>query len=273
MLEQIGRRLNSEPFKKMPLRITKKSSAFQTVSASASERSVCELTVDSCVGQKLAKESSFETHSQSDVQLTNSPVSCCPRKTLETSKLTRETALESSDQVQQNSHSASQFELTSPKALIVELEKVYTRLGLPVPKRDRLHNNLMKSLKTYLQDDFQSHFPEFQLASNEDKLNTFEEVLTQYTKKFFDSDIDEDFNQTLYGGKWGGFQFIFGAFVSKDTMKQMISSSREKAYFYGLQKCFKNSSQKKLAIMLKNVHLVYLIEFLFRSGKINEILM
>lgn len=215
----------------------------------------------------------FETQSQSETQIPASPERVPMQKSLKTSNLARVVPEEFSDESQNNQKSLNQFALTSPKVLILELEKAYTRLGLEVPKRDRLHNNLMKSLKTFLQDDFKHHFPQFEAASNQEKLDTFDEVLTSYTKKFFERDIDCEFNQSLYEGKWGGFQFIFGSFISKDTMKQMISSSREKAYFYGLQKCFKNSSQKKLAIMLKNVHLVYLIEFLFTSGKINEILM
>lgn len=162
--------------------------------------------------------------------------------------------------------------ITSPKALISKLEEVYYTLGKSIPKRDRLHNNFMKALKVFLQKDFNKFCPEFETASNEKRLKNFNMWLTSYIQNFFKSPIDSEFNQSLYEGKWEGFQFIFGSFISRDTMKQMISSSREKAYFYGLQKCFKNSSQKKLAIMLKNSHLLYTLDLVFQSSKINEIM-
>jgi len=59
--------------------------------------------------------------------------------------------------------------------------------------------------------------------------------LTEYIKVFFGKEITTD-NTSLYDGKWEGFQFIFGSFISKKIMKQMISSSKEKAFFYNLQK-------------------------------------
>mmetsp|Transcript_7532 Transcript_7532/g.6670 ORF Transcript_7532/g.6670 Transcript_7532/m.6670 type:complete len:121 (-) Transcript_7532:13-375(-) len=113
---------------------------------------------------------------------------------------------------------------------------------------------------------------EFETATNSERVDDYNNWLTSYIAHFFGTEIDTNFNQSIYGGEWEGFQFIFGSFISRETMKQMISSSREKAYFYGLQKCFKNSSQKKLAIMLKNDHLVYLLEHLFTSDKIRDVL-
>ena len=179
---------------------------------------------------------------------------------------------ECSGREENSSNIAKSFKASSPKELIKELEKVYSGMEVPVPKRDRLHNNLLKALRKYLQEDFNKYCTEFGTASNQEKVKNYNQWLTSYIQSFFNSDIDENFNQSLYGGKWNGFQFIFGSFISRETMKQMISSSREKAYFYGLQKCFKNSSQKKLAIMLKNDHLVYMIEHLFSSGRIREVL-
>ena len=143
---------------------------------------------------------------------------------------------------------------------------------MPVPKRDRMHNNFMKAIRTYLQEDFKAFCPEFELSSNKDRLANFNKWLTEYIRYFFKREIDQRFNKSLYEGKWEGFQFIFGSFISRETMKQMISSSREKAYFYGLLKCFKNSSQKKLAIVLKNSHLVYMLDEIFGSDKIDSIL-
>lgn len=166
------------------------------------------------------------------------------------------------------------FELavTWPRVLISKLEEKYSTLGMNVPKRDRLHNNFLKALRDFLQADFLKHCPEFSYASNELRLKNYNKWLTSYIQKFFGQTINSDINESQYQGKWEGFQFIFGSFISKETMKQMISSSREKAYFYGLLKCFKNSSQKKLAIMLKNIHLVYLLDYMFKSEKINEVL-
>lgn len=60
--------------------------------------------------------------------------------------------------------------------------------------------------------------------------------ITEYIEHFFGSEINPIMNESQFKGKWGGFQFIFGSLISKDTMKQLISSSREKAYFYGLLK-------------------------------------
>lgn len=162
--------------------------------------------------------------------------------------------------------------LGHPKVLIKELETIYKSIGGSIPKRDRMHNNLMKSLKKYLESDFKKHCPEFETATKQEKSDKFESWLTSYIESFFGTELDPEFNQSLYQGKWTGFEFIFGSFICKETMKQKISSSREKAYFYGLQKCFKNSSQKKLAIMLKNTHLIYLIEFLFSTNKIQDVL-
>ena len=130
----------------------------------------------------------------------------------------------------------------------------------------------MKGLRDFIREDFLKFWTEFEQASNQQKLLNFESWLTRYIEHFFGRDIDSSFNESQFKGKWGGFQFIFGSLISKDTMKQMISSSREKAYFYGLLKCFKNSSQKKLAIMLKNTHLVYLLDNMFETGRIEEIL-
>lgn len=162
--------------------------------------------------------------------------------------------------------------ISSPKVLIKELEKIYIKIGGSIPKRDRMHNNLMKSLKKFLESGFKKHCPEFETATKQEKSEKFEQWLTSYIESFFGTEIDAEFNQSLYQGKWTGFEFIFGSFICKDTMKQKISSSREKAYFYGLQKCFKNSSQKKLAIMLKNSHLIYLLEHLFSTNKIQDVL-
>jgi hypothetical protein len=141
--------------------------------------------------------------------------------------------------------SSYRYLITCPKILLVKLEEQYRKLGKPAPKRDRMHNNFMKAVRSYLHEDFRVFCPEFEEASNSEKMSNF------------------SFNRSLYEGKWEGLQFIFGSFISRETMKQMISSSREKAYFYGLLKCFKNSSQKKLAIVLKNEHLVCLIDHVF----------
>lgn len=164
------------------------------------------------------------------------------------------------------------YSITSPKQMIAKLEDVYNSLHKSTVKRDRLHNNFIKSLKGFLQKDFEIFCPEFKTASNQERLENYNLWLTSYIQNFFGREIDPVFNESLYGGTWGGFQFIFGSFISKDTMKQMISCSREKAYFYGLLKCFKNSSQKKLAIMLKSPHLVHLLDYVFQSDKISSIL-
>ena len=47
--------------------------------------------------------------------------------------------------------------IASPKVLIKELEKIYSSMKITIPKRDRLHNNLIKSLRKYLQEDFINH--------------------------------------------------------------------------------------------------------------------
>lgn len=164
---------------------------------------------------------------------------------------------------------AFDFALRNPKTLISVLQERYSKLNR---KRDRLLNNFMKSLRKFVEADFLEFCPEFQSASNSERLANFNEWITSYVQHFFGRSIDEEFNQSLYEGKWGGFQFIFGSLISRETMKQMISSSREKAYFYGLQKCFKNSSQKKLAIILKNTHLLYMLDHLLKTERIMGVL-
>lgn len=161
----------------------------------------------------------------------------------------------------------------SPKGLISLLEEEFRKAGRTLPKRDRLHSDFLKDLKEFLQKDFSRVFPEFFTSlESKDRVVRFEDLLTEYIQKFFGEKLDSQANQSIYKGKWEGMQFVFGSLISKDTMKQMITSSREKAYFYGLQKCLKSSSQKKLAVLLKNQHLVELIKFLFKSKKVEEVL-
>lgn len=200
-------------------------------------------------------------------------------QSLNTDVLTKEKDNESSEEKdvsEYNESSESDYKLgtdiSNTKVLIKELEKVYKVIGGSIPKRDRMHNNLMKAMKKFLENDFKKFCPEFETASKKEKSENFESWLTKYIENFFGSELDQEFNKSLYQGQMKGFEFLFGSFICKETMKQKISCSREKAYFYGLQKCFKNSSQKKLAIVLKNMHLIYLVEFLFSTNKIKDIL-
>jgi hypothetical protein len=68
--------------------------------------------------------------------------------------------------------------------------------------------------------------------SNDEKVEKFSKWVTKYTKILFGQESDSQFNQSMYGGEWTGFEFVLGCFISRNTMKQMITSSREKAYFY-----------------------------------------
>jgi hypothetical protein len=158
------------------------------------------------------------------------------------------------------------------KKLIRMFEEVYLSLELPKLIKHRLYNHLMKSLKSYLVKDFNNHFPQFEIVTNSERVQIFSKCVTQYAGKLFEREFNSQFNQSIYGGEWGGVEFVLGSFISRDTMKQMITSSREKAYFYSFQKLFKMTSQKKLAVILKNYHFVHLIQYLFESEKIRDVL-
>lgn len=169
----------------------------------------------------------------------------------------------------------SQPLLSSPKVLIKKLEVAYKTLPTSsgaIPKRDRIFNNFLKSLRKYLQQQFEESCPEFNSLKSSQKVEKFEKFLTAYKEELLGEKIPKKLDVSQYGGEWKGFQFIIGSFVSKETMKQMITSSREKAYFYLLQKWLKNWSQKKLAVLLKNIHLVEVIKHLFASEKIYSVL-
>lgn len=164
------------------------------------------------------------------------------------------------------------MQYANPKKLIQQVEEVYLTLKMPELKRDRLHNHLMKTLRNYLVEDFKNQFPQFDIVSNSERVQNFSEWVTQYAKTLFKQELDAQLNKSMYSGEWGGVEFVLGCLISRNTMKQMITSSREKAYFYGFHKSFKNTSQKKLAVILKNYHLVYLIQYLFESNKIRDVL-
>jgi hypothetical protein len=158
------------------------------------------------------------------------------------------------------------------KKLIRMVEEVYLSLELPKLIKHRLYNHLMKSLKSYLVKDFNNYLPQFQMLSTTEKVQIFSNFVTQYAVKLFGRELDWQFNQSIHGGEWGGVEFVLGSFISRETMKQMITSSREKAYFYSFQKLFKITSQKKLAVILKNNHFIHLIQYLFESEKIRDVL-
>lgn len=272
VLHQMGRKLDSDELCKPKLGLNTAFSAFVSTQKSPTTSTIQSLVDHSPQKVSVQKEEyfDFDTQKSDRVTLTQSEKehNCEVNSMDESNPEDMEGVI---IDTQKDSTKLTHI-ITSPKALISKLEEVYSGLGKSIPKRDRLHNNFMKTLKTFLQKDFNQYCPEFATASNEKRLQNFNIWLTSYIQNFFKSPIDSEFNQSLYEGKWEGFQFIFGSFISKDTMKQMITSSREKAYFYGLQKCFKNSSQKKLAIMLKNSHLLYALDYVFQSSKIDEIL-
>ena len=122
------------------------------------------------------------------------------------------------------------------KQLIFKLESVYKLAKYPLPKRDRLQNNFFKYLREFLQTKFEALFPDFNKASNTEKKNDFNSKLTAFAHHLLENSIQHIDNESLYKGKWGGFEFLFGSIISRETMKQMITSSKEKAYFYNLQK-------------------------------------
>lgn len=169
--------------------------------------------------------------------------------------------------------SESLFDCNSVKGLLLNLETVFKNSGdMLLPKRDRLLNNFLKCLKDYLCQEFDTFCPSFSKSNNKEKVANYDIWLSKFAEYLLGNiNFTSLKNESIYYGKWRGIQFILGSLISKDVMKQMISSSREKAYFYGLQKCLKNWSQKKLAIILKNTHLVSLLNFMFESDKILKI--
>ena len=161
---------------------------------------------------------------------------------------------------------------SSVMGLLNNLTSVLKNSGVQIPKRDKLLNNFMKFFKEHLKQDFINHCPEFESATNEVRVKNFEYWLTSYAQNLFGHEVFNNLRNEEYYGKWKGLQFTLGSFICKNTMKQLITSSREKAYFYGLQKCLKSCSQKKLAIILKNEYLVRILEHMFETDKVNPIL-
>jgi hypothetical protein len=118
------------------------------------------------------------------------------------------------------------------KMLIRKVEDVYRGLNLPTLKRDRLYYHFLKSLRSYLTQGFKRQFPDFEMISNDEKVENFRDWVTKYANILFGRESNSQFNQSMYGGEWSGVEFVFGCFISRNTMKQMLTSSREKAYFY-----------------------------------------
>jgi len=101
---------------------------------------------------------------------------------------------ESAETETESKESSYRYLITCPKILLVKLEEQYRKLGKPAPKRDRMHNNFMKAVRSYLHEDFRVFCPEFEEASNSEKMSNFSSWLTKYIKYFFGKNIDSSFN-------------------------------------------------------------------------------
>lgn len=151
------------------------------------------------------------------------------------------------------------------KNLLINLESELRNSDLKIPKRDKLLNCFIKSLKEFLRRDFLDFTPDYDLCDNQTKVKNYKKWLTAYACKLLGEERYAEMSNENYYGDWSIIEFTLGSFICKNTMKQMITSSREKAYFYGLQKCLKNWSQKKLAIVLKNPWLAEILGFMFEN--------
>lgn len=154
--------------------------------------------------------------------------------------------------------------------LLNNLESVLRNSGLEIPKRDKLLNNFFKWFRDFLRKDFENFIPEFRTSDNKAKVQNYEAWLIAYASKLFGTKKLKSIGNMQYYGKWNSVEFTIGSFIWKDIMKQLITSSKEKAYFYGLHKWLKNCSQKKLAVILKNHFLVDIIYHMLNTDLVYD---
>ena len=92
---------------------------------------------------------------------------------IEQENINKEESLDERIQLYSNQNDDCKLNYLKPKELIFLLESKLSDLGKGVPKRDRLHSSFMKRLRDYLTKDFTKFIPEFEHASNDEKLKNY----------------------------------------------------------------------------------------------------